>query len=256
MAVESMTKPEVKALEQGLESLRGEVKSIITITTPTQYAEAGSKLVAIRNYIKDVKFKLGPFVDILKRGYDEAKMEMQKYVNQAQELETVLSRPMEDYKRREREAAQAEERRLNEERRKKAEEEAAAKKKEDDRLAEKERKRREREIKEAQKSGDVGKREADKLRKEADERERLAKEQSEKDAAAAAANVQDVKVKPSVPAIAGLRARVNWKFRIVDASKLPRQYLMPNEVTIGRDVREQKEKASIPGVEVYTEDSI
>jgi hypothetical protein len=46
-------------------------------------------------------------------------------------------------------------------------------------------------------------------------------------------------------------SRTIYKFRITDASLIPRQFLIPDMVAIGGVVRSLKEKASIPGIEVY-----
>ena len=131
--------------------------------------------------------------------------------------------------------AEAEERRINEERRKKAADDAEA-----------ERKRREKEIEAQRKAGEVGKREAERLRKEA-----------EAEAKAQAAAVVDVKVQANIPSVQGVPSRVNWKFRIVDANKIPKAYLIPDEQKIGQTVRLLKDKARteavIPGIEVYTD---
>jgi hypothetical protein len=55
------------------------------------------------------------------------------------------------------------------------------------------------------------------------------------------------------PKVAGLSYRDVWKFRIVNPSLIPRQYLIPNEQAIGGVVRSLKGSAQIPGVEVYCE---
>lgn len=47
-----------------------------------------------------------------------------------------------------------------------------------------------------------------------------------------------------------------WKFEIVDESLLPREYLIPDEIQIRKQVTVWKEKASIPGVKIWSEDSI
>jgi hypothetical protein len=54
---------------------------------------------------------------------------------------------------------------------------------------------------------------------------------------------------------AGLKPRTEWKFEIVDASKLPEQYKTPNLVAIGQVVRALKQAADIPGVRVWEEDA-
>jgi len=75
-----------------------------------------------------------------------------------------------------------------------------------------------------------------------------------------AVNVMEAKIEeaPVVPApvATGLSLRKVWKFRIKDAALLPREYLIPDEVKIGRVVRALKGDAKIPGVSVYSEDDV
>ena len=49
--------------------------------------------------------------------------------------------------------------------------------------------------------------------------------------------------------------RDNWKFRIVDASKVDRRFLIPDEKAIGQIVRSMKGVAAtiVGGIEVYNE---
>ena len=44
-----------------------------------------------------------------------------------------------------------------------------------------------------------------------------------------------------------------WRFEIEDVSKLPSQFLIPDEKAIGAVVRSQKGNAKIPGVKVFVE---
>ena len=55
---------------------------------------------------------------------------------------------------------------------------------------------------------------------------------------------------------AGLTVREDWKFSIVDAALIPREYLIPDEKKIGRIVRAMKDATNIPGVRVYAEKGI
>jgi len=85
-----------------------------------------------------------------------------------------------------------------------------------------------------------------------------------------AAPVQTVTVAPNVPKVAGIKARVNWKFRINDLSSIPRGFMLADTVAIGQMVRstasankgwtESQIKAAAekecPGIEVFCEDSI
>lgn len=58
------------------------------------------------------------------------------------------------------------------------------------------------------------------------------------------------------PKVAGLSTRENWSFRIVDPSKLPREYLMADEAAIRGVVKAMKGRTNIPGVEVYRDDIV
>lgn len=59
--------------------------------------------------------------------------------------------------------------------------------------------------------------------------------------------------KPAPTASGGtVSTREEWDFRIVDASLLPRDYLMPDEKTIRAVVKARKGNTQIPGVEVFT----
>ena len=61
-------------------------------------------------------------------------------------------------------------------------------------------------------------------------------------------------VQKEVPKMAGGPVyQTRWKFRISDPSKLPREYLIADEVKIGAVARALKNQTNIPGVEVYSE---
>ena len=47
-----------------------------------------------------------------------------------------------------------------------------------------------------------------------------------------------------------------WKFRIIDVSKIPREFMIPNEVMLGALARNAKELAKVDGIEFYSEDSL
>ena len=54
----------------------------------------------------------------------------------------------------------------------------------------------------------------------------------------------------------GVATKVNWKFEITDISKIPTQYLKADEVAIGGVVRALKGNTNIPGVRVYSENTL
>jgi hypothetical protein len=57
----------------------------------------------------------------------------------------------------------------------------------------------------------------------------------------------------TTPKVEGISYRENWTFRIVDAAKVPREYLKVDEVKIGGVVRSMKGGTKIAGVEIYSE---
>jgi hypothetical protein len=60
----------------------------------------------------------------------------------------------------------------------------------------------------------------------------------------------------STPKVVGISTKTNWKFRITDMAKIPREYLTPDEVKIGQMVRALKEQFNVPGIEAYPEQGI
>jgi hypothetical protein len=61
---------------------------------------------------------------------------------------------------------------------------------------------------------------------------------------------------PTVPKQAGIAKTVRWTFEVVDESKLPREFMEPSDLKIGAVVRSQKALAKIPGVRVWSEESV
>lgn len=57
-----------------------------------------------------------------------------------------------------------------------------------------------------------------------------------------------------VPYVEGLATRKNWKFRVTDESKIPREYLTIDEVKLGQVARSKHDEVDIPGVEFYFEE--
>lgn len=65
-----------------------------------------------------------------------------------------------------------------------------------------------------------------------------------------------VVVQKTTPKVAGVSFSKQWKFRITDPNKIPRQYLKVDEVAIGGVVRSLKGATNIPGVEVFSVDNV
>jgi len=64
-----------------------------------------------------------------------------------------------------------------------------------------------------------------------------------------------VSVPTTVPKVAGFTTQKIWRWKITNESQIPREYLMVDEVKIGRVVRAMKDAAVIPGIRVYDEDT-
>lgn len=61
----------------------------------------------------------------------------------------------------------------------------------------------------------------------------------------------EVKVKPIFERQTGLGIQRKWQYRIVDETKIPREFLKLDLVKIGESVRRSKDKTEIAGVEAY-----
>lgn len=60
-------------------------------------------------------------------------------------------------------------------------------------------------------------------------------------------------IQPTYQAVKGISTRDNWKFEIINAAIIPREYLIPDAAKIGGVVRAMKSSANIPGIRVYNE---
>ena len=56
--------------------------------------------------------------------------------------------------------------------------------------------------------------------------------------------------------ISGLAVTKLWRHRIIDANKIPREYMIPNDKVLGQLARSSKGLFKIDGVEFYYEDSV
>jgi len=68
--------------------------------------------------------------------------------------------------------------------------------------------------------------------------------------------IPPIVLQKTVPKVQGVSFTERWTFRVVDADKIPRSYLVPDEVKIGQVVRALKASSNIPGVEAYSEKTV
>lgn len=242
---------DTQPIADALVVLRQTAETIVVKDAPTCLA-AKTAQRDVRNYMKDVHLKLDPFVESAKRNLEESRDELKKWLAPAEAIDGALAQKVKEFERREREAAEAEERRINEENRIEAQRLADADRKERERLAAEQRRAREKEVEASRKAGEIGKREADRLKKEAEEAEERERIRASEAAKIAAANVQEVKVAPSIPSVAGVPSRRNYKARVIDPKRVPNQYWIIDEQALGAEARKAKKTGEIiPGVEFY-----
>lgn len=103
----------------------------------------------------------------------------------------------------------------------------------------------------AQKQEELRQEEERKL--EAKRLEELGRTNQAKQVLAGTREVTGTMVASFVPQVEGIGTRELWKFTIVNAAKIPREFLVPDEVKIGQMVRTMKGDTNIPGVETYKE---
>jgi hypothetical protein len=237
-----------KQYEEKRLALQSVVDSLIVTDAPT-CLEAKKAQQDIRIEIKMRKSVLDPFVLIEKKSYDAAKDERAKWIEPMEAMDAVLAEKVKGYERREREKAEAEQRRINEENRIKAQQQAEAERKERERIAAEERKRLEKELADARKAGEISKRELEKAQREAREAEAREKARAAEDARMAAENVPQVEVKANIPTVQGVPSRRNYKARVIDASRVPKQFWVIDQQSLDAEARKAKKVGEfIPGV--------
>ena len=239
--------------ESALSRFKAEAQ-LITVDSPEKCLQAKTMQRDVRNYIKDAKAALDPFVNMTKRAYDDARDERSRWVDPAQLIDDALAGKVKDFERKERDKAMREEEERNRVKREAEAKAAEEQRKIQEQQAKERRAAEQKEIEAARKAGELNKREAERMKKEAEERERQERDRAKRDEEAAKANFVPDRVVPNIPTVSGVPSRRNYKFRIIDASRIPREYLCPDEVKIGQFVRALKKTGEvIAGVECYEE---
>jgi hypothetical protein len=197
----------------------------LTITSPSAYTEAGEMLKGIKALRKEVDAVFDPIITAAHAAHREACSQKKRAETPLAEAEAILKRGLIAYDTEQERLRVAEERRLQEIARKEEEarrlDEAAAL--------------------ERDASAAIDLADGMALRREA---EALLN-------APIAAPV--VTVEKATPKVSGITYRDVWRFRITDATKIPREYLALDEQRIGGVVRAMKGATNIPGIEVYAE---
>lgn len=231
----------VRAREGALTQLNETLAALIQRGGGIQVKDAASDLeakqfkVEVKSYEKAVDLFTDGDIQDAKERLSKLQAAKKMLLAPLEAIAETVERKRRTWEEDERRRAEAEQRRLQEEARKVAEARAAE-----------ERKAREKEIAKQQREGEIGKREAKAL-----------KEQAAADERFAASDVPEVKVQAAIPTLQGTASRRVWKFRIVDANRIPRQFLIADEISIERMVRDAKDKAKAeaqcPGIEAWSE---
>ena len=59
-------------------------------------------------------------------------------------------------------------------------------------------------------------------------------------------------VAPNIPKVEGISMAENWAFEIVNKDLIPREYMIPDEVTLGKVARATRGSLHIPGIRIYS----
>ena len=251
----------VRSTQSNIDALRDRVMAIV-VKTPTDYVAVCNLVVEGRGFIKKWEQVFAATIQSARSHLDTVKNELKGHVLEAEAVVDIAAKKAEAYRVEEKRLADAEAKRINEENARQAQIKADQEKRESERLAAEKKRATIAQVNQDLKDGKIGKREAAKRLKEAGAEEEAAVQAAAATAeeAKAAPAPAAVKVEPNIPKVAGIKGRTNWKFTIVDASKIPHNYCKPDEVLIGDTVRRIKDKAkaeaAIPGIEVTSEESV
>lgn len=251
-------KPEQQAIVKQAEVIYGEL-STFKISNQEEYDKAGEHRKSIKGTYKQIEELRFSFTTPL----DELKKKWIAFfnipLNKLSNADSILEKGRLTYSREQerlrqeaeeklRKAAEAEEvrkRKIKEEQERAWREKEEAARKEADRLAQKAREATNAKAKaEAEAAAAKARVEAEKAAKLAEERKQEA---------------EDVQViapilAPTITKTAGIGAKRYWKFEIVDESLIPRKYLIPDAVKIGKEVRAAGDTLSISGIRIFPDD--
>lgn len=189
----------------------------IAIITAEDYTAAGEFLLGIKAVRKRIDETFDPIIDKAHQAHKEALAQKKKVEAPLIEAEGIIKPKIAEYNSEQERIRKEEERRLAE---------VARKEEEERRLAEAEA---------AEKAGDIA--EAQAILDEP-------------------VYVPPVVVQKTTPKVSGIAMTTVWRFRITNEKKIPREYLSVDTVKIGGVVRALKDKCSIPGIQVYPEQSV
>ena len=125
MSAETTAITSTTALQSTIDTMKREAGALV-VKDANDYAAVAQFLIRIRAVKKQIGYLLDPGIQSATAHLNELREGKARYVRQIDELDATASRPAEDWKRREREAAQREQDRLNNERKIQAAQQAEA----------------------------------------------------------------------------------------------------------------------------------
>lgn len=217
---------ENKELEKKVMALPARVKREIQVKDQDSLSRANQGLLYIKKLKKEIKETFRPIKEKAKATLKEATAQEKRFLAPLEEPEEYLREEVKNYlDKQERIRKEAEEKAQKE----KEEAEKKLKELEDEKL---------KAALEAEERGDK------------DEAERILNETPEKSS-------QILTPAPiRKPQTEGIHTRTNWKFEVVDISKVPREYMMADNRKINLTVQALKEETQIPGIRVWPESSV
>jgi len=207
----------VVVIEKRTQDLTKQATSIV-ISTQDHYEKANEFLRAVKGLQKEIHATFDPIVAAAYKTHQEATSKRKEHLMPAVSAEIVVKNKMIVYSDEQEAIRREEQRRID----------AKAR-------AEEERKRKELAAR-AEKWAAKGKiAKAEELQEQAEEVEVVAPV-----------------VAPKVEKVAGLSYQTNWKFKITDIDKIPREYMMPDAVKLQRMAIAMKGIVKVAGVEFYS----
>jgi hypothetical protein len=202
-----------KQIESEALSIPGKAKALAIVDNAT-YQQAGEMLITIKSIRKQVDASFDPIIKAAHNAHKAAVAEKKRIEEPLATAEGILKPAMAAWNQKQEDARRAEEARLQA---------LAIKAEEDRRLAA---------AATAQAAGDTRAADA---------------------ALAEPITAPTVVIASTTPKLEGVSFTARWTFQIVDASLIPREFLMPDEKRIGQYVRAMKDARPIPGVKIYSE---
>ena len=190
----------------------------LTITCVDEYCAAAEISKSITALRKEVEAAFNPIIEKAHQAHKQAIEQKKKYLSPLEQHQRVVDQKLLAWNREQERIRREQEEKLRQEERKRQEEQAL--------------------------------REAEELHRQG---ELLAAEAVIEQAVIAPAPV--VALPKTVPKVEGFSSRAVWRWRVVNESLIPRQYLKIDEIKVSGVVRALKDKSTIPGIEVFSEDS-